>query len=181
MTKQNKEGPISTIIGHILNILLAIVTILILIGGYYIFQIKVLGNDYSNLFGYTFFEIATGSMSNTIEIGDVVIVEITKDVNKNEIIVYKDGDNFITHRLVEKDGDKLIAKGDANNSEDKPITKEQILGRVIYVIPRLGIWRKIFLSPEVIGLIIVLLFLLGVAVQFKPKSEEDTTEEKKNE
>lgn len=172
MTKQDKEKPLSIIIGHILDMLLFIVSILIMIGIYYIVQIKVFQNDYSNLFGYTFFEVATGSMSNTIEIGDVVIVKITKEVNKNEIIVYKDGDNFVTHRLVEKDGNKLIAKGDANNSEDKPITEEQILGRVIYIIPRLGVWRKIFLNPEVIGLILTLLVLIGIAFQIKSKTEE---------
>ena len=172
MTKQDKEKPLSIIIGHILDMLLFIVSILIMIGIYYIVQIKVFQNDYSNLFGYTFFEVATGSMSNTIEIGDVVIVKITKEVNKNEIIVYKDGDNFVTHRLVEKDGDHLVAKGDANNSEDKPITEDQILGRVIYILPKLGIWRKIFLSPEIIGLIVLLLFLLGVVVQFVSKNDK---------
>lgn len=172
MTTQKKEKTISIIIGHVLNILLFIVSILIVIGVYYIVQIKVLNNDYSNLFGYTFFEVATGSMSNTIEIGDVVIVKITKEVNKNEIIVYRDGENFVTHRLVEKDGDKLVAKGDANNSEDKPITEEQILGKVIYVIPKMGVWRNILLSPEVIGLILAFLFLLGVAFNVTSKKDE---------
>ena len=172
MAKQNKEKAISIIIGHVLNILLFIVSVLIIIGVYYIIQIKVLKNDYSNLFGYTFFEVATGSMSNTIEIGDVVIVQLTKEVNKNEIIVYRDGDNFVTHRLIEKDGNKLVAKGDANNSEDKPITEEQILGRVIYVIPKIGIWRKILLSPELIGLVFAFIFLVGVALQFASKKDE---------
>ena len=115
-------------------------------------------------------------MSGTIEVGDVVIVKITKDVNQGEVIVYKEGDNFITHRLVEKDGSHLVAKGDANNSEDKPITEDQILGRVIYIIPKLGIWRKIFLSPEIIGLILLLLFLLGVVVQFFSKNDKANNE-----
>ena len=95
-----------------------------------------------------------------------------KMVNQGEVIVYREGDNFITHRLVEKDGDHLVAKGDANNSEDKPITEDQILGRVIYILPKLGIWRKIFLSPEIIGLIVLLLFLLGVVVQFVSKNDK---------
>ena len=182
MTKQDKEKPLSIIIGHILDVLLFIVFILIIIGIYYIVQIKVFQNDYSNLFGYTFFEVATGSMSDTIEIGDVVIVKITKEVNENDIIVYKEKENFITHRLIEKDGDKLVAKGDANNSEDKPITEEQILGKVIYIIPKLGTWRKILLNPEVIGLIIILLFLLGIVFQISTKTDkEQNTEDKKNE
>lgn len=176
MSKNKKIKTVSIIIGYILNILLFIVFCFIMIGIYYIVQIKVFQNDYANLFGYTFFEVATGSMSGTIEIGDVVIVQITKDVNQGEIIVYKEGDNFITHRLVEKDGNHLVAKGDANNSEDKPITEEQILGRVIYRIPKLGVWRKIFLSPEIIGLILLLLFLLGVVIQFISKNDKTNKE-----
>ena len=179
MSNHKKKKTISIIIGHILNILLLIVFILIMIGIYYIVQIKVFQNDYANLFGYTFFEVATGSMSGTIEVGDVVIVKITKDVNKGEVIVYKEGDNFITHRLVEKDGNHLVAKGDANNSEDKPITEDQILGRVIYMLPKLGVWRKIFLLPEIIGLILLLLFLLGIVVQFISKNDKANKEDEK--
>ncbi|OKZ56413.1 MAG: signal peptidase I [Clostridium sp. 26_21] len=179
---KDKKGKIGNIIGYILgyilDLLLILITILIIIGIYYITQIKILKNEYANIFGYTFFEVATGSMSNTIEIGDVVIVKVTKDVEKNEIIVYKDGNNFVTHRLIENNGEKLVAKGDANNSEDKPITKEQILGRVICIIPKLGIWRKIFLSPEIIGLILIFMVLLGIVLQIT-SNNSDKVEEKK--
>ena len=41
-------------------------------------------NNYGNIFGYTFFEVATGSMADTIEIGDVVVVEITKEIQEDE-------------------------------------------------------------------------------------------------
>lgn len=175
---KDKKGKIGNIIGYILDLLLILITILIIIGIYYITQIKILKNEYANIFGYTFFEVATGSMSNTIEIGDVVIVKVTKDVEKNEIIVYKDGNNFVTHRLIENNGEKLVAKGDANNSEDKPITKEQILGRVICIIPKLGIWRKIFLSPEIIALILGFMVLLGIVLQIT-SNNSDKVEEKK--
>ena len=163
---------IRKIIGILLDILILGITILIIIGIYYLYQVKIQKNNYANIFGYTFFEVATGSMANTINIGDVVIVKITKKVNENDIIVYQDENNFITHRLIEKNGDELKTKGDANNSEDKPITEEQILGKVIYVIPKMGVWRNILLSPEVIGLILAFLFLLGVAFNVTSKKDE---------
>ena len=90
------------VIGYILDFFLIIVFVLISIGFYYIFQIKVMNNDYVNICGYTFFEVATGSMSPVIEIGDVVIVKITDQVDVNDIIVYQDGNDFITHKLIEK-------------------------------------------------------------------------------
>ena len=143
-----------------------IVSILIMIGIYYIVQIKVFQNDYSNLFGYTFFEVATGSMSPTINVGDVVIVKITKEVNENDIIVFKEENNFITHRLIQKEEGKIITKGDANNSEDKSITEDSILGKVITIIPQIGNWRKAILSPEVISLILIL-FVFFVRKSFR--------------
>lgn len=163
---------INKISGIFLNILLAIVTILIIIGVYYLIQIKILNNNYANIFGYTFFEVATGSMQDTIQIGDAVIVELTKDIKENDIIVYKEDDNFITHRLIKKEDNKLITKGDANNSEDKPIEESQVLGKVIYIIPKLGILRKAILSPQVLILITTLIILFGVALKITTNAEE---------
>lgn len=160
------------IISLILNVLLVIVTIILAIGCYYIYQIKILKNEYANLFGYTFFEVATASMYPTIEIGDVVIVEITKDVKENDIIVYMDEESIITHRLIEKNDNKLIARGDANNSADTPIDENMLLGKVVKIVPKLGIWRKILISPEVAGLIITLLVLFGFGYTYFSKPEE---------
>lgn len=149
------------LIGIVLNILIILVTILIIIGIYYLFQIKILNKGYADLFGYTFFQVATGSMSNTIEIGDVIIVKITEEIEENDIIVYEEEGSYITHRLISKNGEELIAKGDANNSEDKPIKLEQVLGKVEIIIPKLGMWRDIIMTPEIIGLIIVVIVLLS--------------------
>lgn len=172
MAKKNKYKIAGKILNLILNILLIIVTIIIIIGGYYIYQIKIIKNDYANLFGYTFFEVATGSMYPTMEIGDVVVVKITKEVEQNDIIVYKDDESIITHRLIEKNDDELIAKGDANNSEDKPIEESMVLGKVVKIIPKIGIWRKIFTSPEIVGLIIVLIVIFSIAFIYNSDANE---------
>lgn len=171
----NKYKIIGKIISLILNVLLIIVTIIIAIGFYYIYQIKIKQNDYANLFGYTFFEVATGSMNPTIQVGDVIVVKITKQIEENDIIVYKDGKSIITHRLIKKESDELIAKGDANNSEDKPIQEDMILGRVVKIIPKLGIWRKILTSPEIVGLIIVLIIIFSLVFMntSKPEGKHD--------
>ena len=146
----NKHIKKSKIVEIILNILLFIVAIIMILGIYYIVQIKILKKEYANIFGYTFFEVATGSMSNTIEIGDVVIVKINENVKENDIIVYKDRNDFITHRLIKIKQEELITKGDANNSEDRSILKNQVLGKVIYIVPKVGIWRKILLTPQIL-------------------------------
>ena len=119
-------------------------------------------------FGFTFFEVATGSMKDTIQ-----IVEITKDVKENDIIVYKEEENFITHRLVEiNENGELITKGDANNAKDQPIKIDKVLGKVVYILPKIGILKKAILSKQVLILILTLIILLGVALKITTNLEE---------
>ena len=160
-------------LGCILNILITVVVVITIIGLYYMGQVKILNKDYANIFGYTFFEVATGSMANTINIGDIVVVKVNEAFKENDIIVYKEENSFITHRVIKIDGQNLITRGDANNSEDKPIKSDQILGKVIYVIPKIGIWRKVLASPEILGMIIIFIILLGVVLMLTSKTEKE--------
>lgn len=162
----------SKIISCILNVLLAIMMIVIIVGAYYMYQVKIQKKDYANLLGYSLFEVGTGSMSPTIEIGDVVITKITKDVEENDIIVYIEDDDIITHRLIEKNEERLITRGDANNSDDKPIEENMIIGKVVKIIPQLGTWQNILSSPEILSLIILLIIILSIIYAYTSKTEE---------
>ena len=91
----------------------------------------IMKKEYANVFGHTYFVVKTGSMSGTLEINDIIIVKVTDKVKKGDIITYinKDG-SIITHRLINIVGDKLIARGDVNNAEDEPITRDKVIGVV---------------------------------------------------
>ena len=173
MIKNMKKTKKINMLGCILNILIMVVVVITIIGLYYMAQVKILNKDYANIFGYTFFEVATGSMANTINIGDIVVVKVNEAFKENDIIVYKEENSFITHRVIKIDGQDLITRGDANNSEDKPIKSDQILGKVIYVIPKIGIWRKVLASPEILGMIIISIILLGVVLMLTSKTEKE--------
>lgn len=173
MIKNMKKTRKINIIGCILNILITVVVVITIIGLYYMAQVKILNKDYANIFGYTFFEVATGSMANTINIGDIVVVKVNEAFKENDIIVYKEENSFITHRVIKIDGQDLITRGDANNSEDKPIKSDQILGKVIYIIPKIGIWRKVLASPEILGMIIIFIILLGIVLMLTSKTEKE--------
>lgn len=173
MIKNMKKTRKINMIGCILNILITVVVVITIIGLYYMAQVKILNKDYANIFGYTFFEVATGSMATTINIGDIVVVKVNEAFKENDIIVYKEENSFITHRVIKIDGQDLITRGDANNSEDKPIKSDQILGKVIYVIPKIGIWRKVLASPEILGMIIIFIILLGIVLMLTSKTEKE--------
>ena len=102
---------------------------------YYFLMTEILKKDYANVFGYTFFVVSTGSMSGTIEVNDIIFVKVTTDVEKDDVITFKeDSGNMVTHRVVEVLGNKVITKGDVNNSEDDPISKKDIVGKVNLVV-----------------------------------------------
>ena len=160
------------IVKIIFNILIIVMIFLVIIVSYNFIQINMLKKQFSNFFGYTIFEISTGSMSGTIEINDVILVKITQDVNKDDIITFQKKDEVITHRVIAENDDTLITKGDANNSQDVPIQKSDVIGKVIKIIPRLGIWVKVLSDTKVIGSIIITFILFGFAVSTNTKEEK---------
>lgn len=116
----------------------------------------ILKKDYANIFGYTYFVVATGSMSGTIEVNDVVIVKLEDEVKVNDIITYKGDDNeFITHRVVKKIGNQIITQGDVNNTEDEPITKSDVVGTV-----------KLVISPSFVLKLIAVLLIVFILLAF---------------
>lgn len=158
-----------------IDFLVFIVTILILFSLYKLVSIKVLHKPYANTFGYSIFEIATGSMEPTLNVKDLIIVKITKDVSVNDIVTYIEEDNLITHRVISINGDNLTTQGDANNSIDNNIKKATIIGKTVYVIKKGGLIREVFLTPRNIIIITITLLLISISTT-SIKNKKDTKE-----
>ena len=142
-------------INKILNFITTIIIILLSISVISSFQTTFFGKKYNSFFGYSLFEIQTASMAGEMEIGDWILVKITDDVKLNDIITFEQDGSFITHRIIEQYKDTYITKGDSNNSKDTPITKEQIVGKMIKVMPKFGIVKKTFFNPKVLITLII--------------------------
>lgn len=173
--KKNKL--VGKIIDCTLNILIVLFAIFLLISMYTAVQVKILKNEYANFFGYSLFEVQTGSMHGTIEAGDWIIVKTTKDVQVRDIITYKHGNDFITHRVVEIYKGSYVTKGDANTTKDDAIDRDQVVGKVIKTLHGFGILRKTIFNPIVIIFLIICLYLFNLT--FKTgKTEFDLVIEK---
>ena len=150
----------------ILKVLFYPLTIAILLVVFYMGYLKFIKKENDiNVLGFRQYMVVTGSMEDTIKVKDIVIVKITKDVKNNEIISYEDNNKIITHRIIKITDNYIVTKGDANNSEDKPITKEKVVGKVVCIIPKVAIWQKVFASPPVFisgSITIILLYLVYV-------------------
>jgi len=71
---------VSKIIDCVLNILIVLFAIFLMISMYTFFQTKILKNEYSNFFGFSLFEVQTGSMKKSINPGDWIINKRSFDV-----------------------------------------------------------------------------------------------------
>ena len=135
----------------------------------------VLKKDYVNVFGYTYFVVATGSMSGTIEVDDIIFVKVTKEVNTNDVITFKNKDgDIITHRLITKNGNAYVTKGDVNNVADEPIKKNQIIGKVTFVVSPSFILKSI----AIFLIVFILLALVNFDNIIKKYILRDTLEKK---
>lgn len=152
-----------------IDFLTIILVVILIIVCYCYAQLKIFGREYINFCGYTIFQVITGSMAETINIKDIVIVKITDDVAENDIITYKSGENFITHRIIKIDNEKIITKGDANNSEDEPITKDVIVGKVVFIFSNIAVWINVLKTPQVIIAIVITILAIWLLFFYKKK------------
>lgn len=172
----NKKEFIKKITNIILNILICFFVVILFISIYSGFQVRILKNDYANFFGYSMFEVQTGSMKDEINPSDWIIIKLTKDVEINDVVTYKHDGNYITHRVIEAYQGTYVTKGDNNNTKDDPIDQSQIVGKVVKVLRGFGILRKTIFNLEVIIALIITTFLFNLA--FK-KDDETAKFEKK--
>ena len=57
------------------------VVLLLLVNLISFISIKFFDKDYPNILNYTYFIVQTGSMVPSVNVGDMVVVNITKDMN----------------------------------------------------------------------------------------------------
>lgn len=153
-----------------INILLVLVTLLILFLVYRIVSIKFFNKDVT--LRYTFYEIATGSMEPTLNVKDFIIVKESDKYSVGDIITYKEDNSYITHRIIKINGDTLVTKGDANNSEDKIISKSEVIGKVVKIIPKGGVIKEIILTPKIILTLLVTLVLINLCFSLTKKEDK---------
>jgi len=185
-------------------------TVIIIAYLLFILAQRITGNQ--SVLGYRLFSVATGSMAGVYEVNDVIAV---KDWNVDELKVGDDiayqgnkGDlngMLITHRIIrievdENTGEKIfVTKGVNAPAEDPAILEEQILGKVVGVVPvisflnhtvksQLGFFLLIFCPLVLIIVLEVLQTITDIRLEKNEiqeirnhKEEEDSFEKEKQE
>ena len=121
--------------------------------------LNIFSMNNKSLFGFRIYRVISGSMQPALQIGDVIIVKKSTNYAERDIITYSNGLTTITHRIIAINNDKVITKGDSNEVDDKPINKEQIVGKFFFRISNFSLF-SIILSKNVIYLIMIFLLVL---------------------
>lgn len=158
---------ITSVISYALFIWLLLIGLVLLV---YIADIKIRAAKGDNTPPkYNAYVVLTGSMEPEIMTKDVVITKRRdpKDLEEGDIITFLSSDArlsniIVTHRIVKKYEDKTTnkysfeTKGDANNTKDFALAEgHNIIGEVIFKIPKLGYVQELLASKG--GLIIIIL------------------------
>jgi len=125
-----------------------------------------------------FYVVSSGSMEPNLNVFDVLVVQGNDPfdkIQKGDIIVFNrpsGHDRVIVHRVAEilnESPHVVRTKGDANPASipgtDFPITKDEYIGKVAYVIPQIGYVTRI-LTPPINYIIIAVIVGIMIYKQY---------------
>jgi len=151
--------------------IVTLLVLLILINAIFIIQRLVSGQEMPLAFGYGKAVVATGSMEPTIEPGDMIVFHEQENYEVGDIVVFE-AENFVTHRIIETTENGFITQGDANNTDDGEILRELVIGKVVFIIPKVGYAVDFLKSPfGILVMVIGLLVLIEVPNLISRKSK----------
>ena len=182
MKKENKEvtttwQKIKWWFNFLTTILMnSVIVILIMVGimlGFYLIDLMI--NDSKGITKpplYGAYVIVSPSMEPVIHVQDAIVIHRDDELKIGDVCTYLSKDPRwygikITHRIiaqdVDADGKKVyIFKGDANNVQDAlPVYEDQIFGKVIMRIPKIG-FIQYFLSQAYGWVIAIVVPCIGL-------------------
>ena len=120
------------------------VLLAVLVGGLLVYNVYTMvarsffGIGMPKLFGYAGATVASGSMADTINTGDFIIIREEEEYAVGDIITFYDDIklSYTTHRIIAVSDGEYYTKGDANNAQDEfGVSYAAVVGKVV------GVWR----------------------------------------
>ncbi|MGN0462579.1 MAG: signal peptidase I, partial [Ruminococcus sp.] len=145
------------IVRKILSILSFVFLGIMVLTVIFFFVQRVTGGT-TTIFGYSVYRVSSPSMEPELSVGDVILTEKVdaKSLQIGDIITYNGMEGsyagkVITHRvedIEEVDGQFLFTtKGDANPEIDPIVYEGQILGKMAFKVPIIGVLYSFFITP----------------------------------
>lgn len=173
MTQTNKTKKILKTVGYCVS---AVLLCAVLYAAVFTAAVKIKNpQGVAMPFGFGASFVLSGSMEPEISTDDLVFVKKPGKLHVGDIILYNTGHSNVLHRITSIDGDTLITKGEANNTEDKPISSSAVIGVYLGKIPGGGKIIRFVTNPPFV--MAVVFFLMAVTITWM--FVEDHRERKK--
>ena len=150
----------------LIKILYVIIIPIILYDIILIAQTIIKPDETPSIFGIKTFNIISSSMKPTIGINDIVIVKKVdgSKLKENDIITFNINGDVITHRIIKIENVNneqiYITKGDSNEvSDSDKITYDNIEGKYLFKIPKIGKVLNFLKNKIVFTAILVILII----------------------
>src|SRR5580700_1786408 len=107
--------------------------------------------DVARSHGTVQLKVAGASMVPALWPGDMVTVRRCDllEIEPDRIIVFRQNERLIVHRMLRWAGDRVVARGDARSRCDEPVRTDEVLGRVESILrngrpvsPRHSYWQR---------------------------------------
>ena len=179
------------IIKIIKYIYLGIISLLILFLGIFLISSLISKKDYTQVFGYSFFEVQSYSMYPELTKGDLVVVKKrdNQDYKVDMVVTYilPTDKTPTTHKIVKIEGNIITTRGineETNNTDDAPFDVSCIIGEVVIKWKNYSKVRNFVTNP--IGIIVILLcgfffiegFIYLESIYQKKQNKENECEDK---
>lgn len=120
----------------------------------------LLNNDMPKLLGYSHAVVLSGSMEPVFSVGDMLVFHEQEQYEIGDVVIFRQGGNLITHRIVEEMDGGFVTKGDANNTCDPELLDlGDIQGKLKWIVPKVGNVLGFLRTPPGVLLLAVVAFL----------------------
>lgn len=191
---KKKSYKVHKVLNWIMNALFYILTFGILIGAV-IFTVSQ--DSEKSFFGYRFYTVLTNSMvprdpatqKGGFAAGDIIIVQMLnpKELKKGDIVTYglmsadPESTTVLTHRVIDRldelngeEGLYFQTQGDANTAADRPINAEQVIGKKVFAIPKMGSIMSFLRENFLVSIgALVAIFALIISLRYYFSYSED--------
>ena len=118
-------------------------------------------------------QVKTGSMEENIHVGDYIIVKKQDEYKVGDVVTFTYQNHYITHRIAKIENNKITTKGDANNTYDEPINKNEIIGKYIF---KNSILNYVIHYRIVISILAIIIFGITCIPNKNPKNIKEKEE-----
>lgn len=126
-----------------------------------------------SVLGFTPVHVLSGSMEPAFSAGDMILIHASREYGPGDIITFRDSGELVTHRIISETREGFWVQGDANNVKDgEPVRKENIVGKVVWILPRLGTATAYVRSGKGILILAAAVLLASVLTGRGPRREE---------